>query len=174
MSNSLTTDSDTQDYGIQFWGLKCNPKIKVLLWKMSHNGLPTMERLHSRLPQIAATYPRCSLQVESTFHCFFSCSHSIGVWQKLGHHLVPMNLQSQQPWRWLDHALQQILSNSRSPQLITHFVFTLWSIWLARNLHVFEGKQLLVEEILSRAGNLAIEFSTASTLFLSSLSFSSS
>ncbi|MED6121612.1 hypothetical protein PIB30_031829 [Stylosanthes scabra] len=91
-------------------------------------------------------------------HCLFSCPIAMEVWQKLGLHLIPSHLQLQPPWKWLDEGFQQILSNSHNTHLMSRFVFTLWTLWLARNLFVFEGTPSSPEDILSRVGNLSTEF----------------
>ncbi|MED6149098.1 hypothetical protein PIB30_059237 [Stylosanthes scabra] len=48
------------------------------------------------------------------------------------------------------------------------FILTLWKLWLARNLFIFEGKTLIPEETLAQAGSLTSEIEHQLNLPISS------
>ncbi|MED6147182.1 hypothetical protein PIB30_117526 [Stylosanthes scabra] len=124
---------------------------------MSHDGLPTMERLHSRLSHVSPICTRCSLLPESAFHCIFECPVSAAVWSKLGQKFTPSSLSAESPWKWMNEVITRVQSSPDSKRRLLTFGLTAWKIWLPRNLFIFEGKSLLPEEILAHAGSLSLE-----------------
>ena len=65
------------------WTLRVPAKIKTLVWKVTHNGVPVKQQLRNRIPTIDDHCPWCLNELESMMHCFVTCSHSKQVWNLL-------------------------------------------------------------------------------------------
>ncbi|KAL4337982.1 hypothetical protein AHAS_Ahas12G0164600 [Arachis hypogaea] len=135
------------------WKLKCQPKIKIFLWKVMHEGLPVKERLHSRIQMVNPICNRCDATVESILHCLTQCPESENAWKIAS---LPWTNQETETWRWWLW-LQEQLKERRQMQKETHLAAILtWQIWKMRNLRIFEAKVISPQEVvaIARSGTL--------------------
>ncbi|XP_026396272.1 uncharacterized protein LOC113290899 [Papaver somniferum] len=69
------------------WNATCPQKIRLFLWKVSHEGLPTFKTLHSRHIVDNDTCPICKLQPETVKHCLFQCEKEKRTWNLIVAHI---------------------------------------------------------------------------------------
>lgn len=67
------------------WILQLPTKIKLLIWRVSLNFIPTMDNLfYKRLTQSKSkTCPKCKVAVETLWYVFCECPVSIETWKIL-------------------------------------------------------------------------------------------
>lgn len=66
------------------WRLNVPQKIKVFLWRVCMDCIPTRIRLQSRGIECPASCLFCQRNLENAFHYFFTCPGSISVWEREG------------------------------------------------------------------------------------------
>ncbi|KAL5158112.1 putative ribonuclease H protein [Glycine soja] len=59
------------------WELEVPPRVKVFLWRLCSNCLPTKTNLRTRGIDCSFICPLCEHEIESTFHTVFSCSQML-------------------------------------------------------------------------------------------------
>lgn len=113
----------------RLWKLHCPPKLKIFLWQILNETLPTATLLNSKyiLPP-----PYCSLcgELDDTTHCFLSCP----LFTTLRHRISWIN------WAQLDFRQffsKHIDCGHQSWSVKALFVF--WHIWIARNNAIFRN-----------------------------------
>ena len=62
------------------WKLNLNDRLKLFLWKIAWNILPTMERLGQLFPISDTHCPLCKVADDSLSHLFFECFFARVVW----------------------------------------------------------------------------------------------
>ncbi|KAF7815200.1 reverse transcriptase [Senna tora] len=118
------------------WHLKCHTKLRYFIWACINNALPTRAILNRRTTHIPPYCPLCNYEPESIDHILRNCFHSKRVWDTNG-------FSSSDPIAfntWLKH--NATLDNAHLlgiPHNLV-FIYTLWSIWLARNSLLFKDK----------------------------------
>ncbi|KAG2333953.1 hypothetical protein Bca52824_005133 [Brassica carinata] len=142
------------------WKLNIPPKMKLLLWKASHNALPVSERLAAR--QIIPN-PKCinCEEAETVIHMVFLCPSAREVWRKFPSK-VELNLDNvtnfAEGWRRVKRIICLPPTGVLSENLA---VWTVWSIWLARNQRIFREEKTCPLEVMNRAVRLAREWHQA-------------
>jgi len=119
------------------WNLNVMPKIRVFLWQLCHNSLPSRAILSQRGIQLDPSCPVCHTELEDTDHIFFHCPLAKQTWELATlHNWLPSNPfhSSTLPARDQLHAL----ALQKSP-LLTRVALLLWSIWKARNNLTFNN-----------------------------------
>lgn len=76
-----SSESAMEKFWTCLWGLSIAPKIKIPLWKVYNNILPTRKNLSRRLPTISAICSLCSEAVEVLQYIFFRCCVMLEVWK---------------------------------------------------------------------------------------------
>ena len=66
------------------WKLKCPEKIKLLLWLVFHNALPTNCLRYQRGLAMSAQCSRSGEEDEDVLHCLRDWSFSSAVWRSIG------------------------------------------------------------------------------------------
>ena len=136
------------------WFKEAIPRFAFTMWLVTHNKLPTLDRLQ-RVGIISSnSCPVCHAEPESVDHLFFACSYSRQTWA-----IVMAGLPVPQPTTWavLLHSLSrppanQLLQNADFKRRISALVYY---IWLERNYRNFEHLQLTPSS-LARLVNSAI------------------
>ncbi|KAJ4778130.1 RNA-directed DNA polymerase (reverse transcriptase)-related family protein [Rhynchospora pubera] len=128
------------------WNFKqIQPKVKIFLWKLCSQILPTVLRLSKRIPTIDPICPRCKERDETDYHIFFSCTASRAAW-----FISPLSIRSDRITQSVPEFLEHIFQ-TQDPSNISLFCNILWSIWEHRNQWVFSQKMTSPESILNRA-----------------------
>jgi ribonuclease HI len=82
-SNSNTSISPLRpQFWNSIWKLKLNDRLRLFLWKITWNILPTTERLgHLFDVNLDSSCPLCKVDEDSLYHLFFGCSFARIVWR---------------------------------------------------------------------------------------------
>ncbi|KAJ9159617.1 hypothetical protein P3X46_025114 [Hevea brasiliensis] len=72
--------SISKDVWKSIWSLDMQPKIKVFMWKVMLNALPSKENLYRRGITLDFNCPICQREVKSIEHILFWCDHSKVAW----------------------------------------------------------------------------------------------
>ena len=68
------------------WKVNVMPKIKVFLWQLCHNSLPSRGTLFRRGLQLDPTCPACLNDIEDTDHIFLHCPMARQIWDMAAAH----------------------------------------------------------------------------------------
>jgi hypothetical protein len=64
------------------WSLPTTLVIRNFCWKLCHDLLPTKTNLFSRKVVVDPICPICNGELETIFHCLWSCPAAVGFWQE--------------------------------------------------------------------------------------------
>jgi len=112
------------------WSIKVTPKIKIVLWRLAHNCLPTGQQLRKRnIPayDLCCHYGRD----ETTEHAFLTCQYVAESWRELKKRCGLKKLLKPfvSPRQWIFDVLAGCTDREA-----TIFVIFLWHILEARNI----------------------------------------
>lgn len=130
------------------WNLKVPPKIKIFLWKISHNILPTNEMLYTRLhnTNIDITCRICNNAVENITHIFRDCTTATHCWKHLLKWwevaFIPPSMED-----WLWKAFTTANHTPYKDNWQTTLSAMLWTLWLNRNEEIFNDKTSTLEQL---------------------------
>ena len=148
------------------------PKIKVFLWQLCHNSLPSRGTLFRRGLPMDPLCPACLNDIEDTDHISIHCPLARQVWNlAVAHNWLP-----QFSFPTLIAPLRDQLHDLATQDYphITRVVLLLWSIWKSRNALVFNDDASNPMGTLLRAKRSWAEWklqdSSSSTLSSSSTS----
>ncbi|KAL5790036.1 hypothetical protein ACOSQ2_004924 [Xanthoceras sorbifolium] len=121
---SLKGSSSCPDskWWLALWNLNIPPKVKIFIWRVCHNAIPSLCNLCSRKIVVDPCCSRCGDAPESSAHALFWCSSVRPIWE------------SSVFWDILN--LQNAVCHSKSPRVSADLVS--WSLSL---LHEFQGTQ---------------------------------
>ncbi|PRQ19970.1 putative ribonuclease H-like domain, reverse transcriptase zinc-binding domain-containing protein [Rosa chinensis] len=134
--------------------LQTLPKIKLFLWKATHNILSTKANLFHRHIARSPLCPICNLFPETIEHVLFTCPWSAASWfAHMFSYKIPFN---QLPTfdSWLSHLSSLPLSS----EFYTHISFLPWRIWKQRCLSVFKHQPPNPIHVAHSAASAAQEF----------------
>ena len=152
------------------WKLDVMPKIRVFLWQLCHNALPSRGTLLRRGLQLDPLCPMCSMDIEDSDHIFMHCPMAQKVWDMaVQHQWIPS-----QPFVHYGTPLREalhLLAQNHYPRL-SRVVLLLWSLWKSRNAFIFRREVPTPMGTLLRAKRNWAEWMlhTASSVPTSSLS----
>ncbi|KAL4362884.1 hypothetical protein GQ457_04G002440 [Hibiscus cannabinus] len=125
------------------WGVSLPSKVKINMWRVMNNFLPTFANLQTRRLSVNVCCPLCKSEAESTHHLMRDCVFVKELLGAQGIHLTI--LYHDAPWReWLALALTRLDSSQRHALMVTF-----WAVWYARNKAVHEALQPSVFNSLS-------------------------
>ncbi|PNX95563.1 ribonuclease H, partial [Trifolium pratense] len=137
------------------WKLKVPPKHSHLLWRVLHNALPVKNNLFKRGVRCDPLCPRCSNSMETIHHVFLDCEWAKQTWFASA---LTLNLGQNQLtdfYDWINYMI-----NNTNKECIEKITAIMYGIWYARNVLVFQGKNLPPQEISSTALNQLQEYQT--------------
>jgi len=155
------------------WNLDVMPKIKIFLWQLCHNALPSKGTLLRRGIQIDPLCLACNKDIEDTDHIFLHCPVAQKVWDlAVPHQWIPSSSFAHQGPS-LREGLH-LLAQNQSPHL-TRVVLLLWSIWKSHNALLFNRESTTPMGTLLRAKRSWAEWRlrTSSSTLTSTISSSS-
>lgn len=125
------------------WNLKIPPKIKVFIWKVCKNILPTKTFLHSRLKNnsISTICRSCNSDQEDIQHIFKSCPRAKIIWTFVDKWWKGVDFQlDDNDWLW------KLYTAIKQPQQISQWQTTvsaaIWTLWLSRNEVIFKNQKI--------------------------------
>lgn len=122
------------------WTLRVPPKIKLFIWKLINNVLPTGLFLASRIPNFRhATYCRhCNEQEEDITHIFHDCIHAKHCWSFVDKWWMKLDICTISN-DWLYQIFRVADSTSYKDHWQSTISATLWTLWLHRNESIFKN-----------------------------------
>ncbi|XP_074283027.1 uncharacterized protein LOC141607574 [Silene latifolia] len=137
------------------WKLPCQPHIKIFLWKIARNILPTADILIRR--GLIVDHACCffNLESETLAHLFRDCCITKRLW--FASHLgIRVDSSSNIPFTaWMNNFLSYFsLSGNHEPYQVLHFSLLLFAIWKHRNNVIFRDCRVNPAAILQEADML--------------------
>lgn len=148
----LLTPYEERVYWDFIWKLKIPQKIRLFLWKVHSNALPTKDLLASRgiLANNETWCPQCRASIETIWHIFCDCPVAVEVWSKI---MCWWVISRPFKYNYTLHELWNKFSGSKSKKIkaVWRIVVaaTLWALWLNRNGIIFKDLSLNSEEIIA-------------------------
>lgn len=129
-----STSESHKEVWRKIWNLNAPNASKMLLWRASHDSLPTNLNLFRRKIRESPFCPICECEDESALHALWSCLSAQDVWS-----LGPRRLQkiSFVPRHFFD--LVSFLFNMLPEEEMEVFTCTTYLVWKRRNSFVFEN-----------------------------------
>jgi hypothetical protein len=129
----------------KLWNLKIPPKYSTLIWRLLQNALPVNKNLNKRGINCYPLCPRCHETIEDQSHVFSKC-----IWAQQTWFASPLTIRFDQQNQSFNNWLENFITNGSTQNL--EFVCALcYHIWKARNLLVFQNKNIPVMEIIHNA-----------------------
>lgn len=116
------------------WKLKLPPKVRIFLWRVSHNLLPTNAKIAAINPAFNSLCPKCGVDVETLMHALRDCGKTRDV---LTHGGVDGRILSSE-WNTGIDWLESVIRFLDKPAFKC-FNLVLWNIWNDRNNMLFKG-----------------------------------
>jgi hypothetical protein len=123
------------------------------MWRILHNSLPVRTELNKKGVRCSILCPRCNSKTESITHIFMQCPKVARIW--FGSSLT-IKFPDQPNPNFIDWLYEFIIYNDESA--LISIASILYNIWHARNIKVYEDKDLLEEDIILRADRNIHEF----------------
>lgn len=128
------------------WKLDIAPKLKIFLWQVLHNGLPTRVNLSFRNIDVPTICPFCNSHLETQDHLFLSCPKVLFLWSSQHVQLWLKFTYSQTNIQDLFRFLRTSVIRS-TPKIVTF----LWSIWKLRNAMIFNTVPFSLNLVFTKA-----------------------
>uniref|UniRef100_A0A803QHU6 Reverse transcriptase domain-containing protein n=1 Tax=Cannabis sativa TaxID=3483 RepID=A0A803QHU6_CANSA len=144
-----STSNNQRDWWKYFWNLNLPPKIRIFVWKVLHNILPTAAALFKKKVLTSAECSLCASNWESIGHALFGCKHAKAIWK-----ISTFQLDLSKAQNMFNGDYLQNLSTILSQQDFELLLCILWGIWTDRNKVVHGGSSRLHAAII----NYAIRF----------------
>ncbi|KAK9041573.1 hypothetical protein V6N11_016668 [Hibiscus sabdariffa] len=125
------------------WGVSLPAKVKINMWRVMNNFLPTYANLPARRLNVNNCCPLCGSEVENIQHIMWEC---VFVKELLGAQGIQVaNQHPDVPWmEWMALVFERLNSVQRHALMVT-----CWVVWHARNKVVHDGVQPSVTNSLS-------------------------
>jgi hypothetical protein len=116
------------------WRLRVPGVVKVFLWRVGHNSLPTRANLFKKQIPQDPLCPVCGLFPETVEHILWSCASATAVWMEGNRKIQKLSFVAMDGctcWKglrpyWTDEDLEWVAVVARR-------------IWLRRNSFIFQG-----------------------------------
>lgn len=119
------------------WKLHLPPKIRIFLWSICQNALPTRDNLFQRHISPDPVCALCATHMPETLeHLFLLCPWTLKVWShpQIGIHIIPTEIRRIDAW------IEDRLTQHRNSPGLDIVGALLWQIWKARNRFIFSHK----------------------------------
>ncbi|KAK2637920.1 hypothetical protein Ddye_025715 [Dipteronia dyeriana] len=115
-----------------FWKLNVPSKIKVFLWKVCHDWIPTNFNLARRRVHIDGLCSFYKISMETTFHALWECNRLKKTRREW---LVQVSAIGVDPNNFFDYIFNYFYKISRDQKEL--FCVVVWRIWFGRNSHLY-------------------------------------
>lgn len=144
------------------WSLSIPSKVKMFLWRCSHNAIAVLSNLCRKNINISPYCPRCHSKHETLEHMLFQCKLSREVWCGSPFGFVVSgswnSIHFSEWWFSFPHTSQ---SSEDAADMGALFASICWFLWKARNKLHFDGLRWDSSSILEKASALCSEFKAA-------------
>ena len=110
------------------WMAKVVPKVRIFMWRLIHNIVPTVQNLRGKGLQLVNRCCVCDQEGESTFHVMFECKRNCIIWGRVYPRVIELLQRADVGDFW--QGLFQQLHRDNSLEL---FCIICWLIWTNRN-----------------------------------------
>lgn len=119
------------------WQLTSSSKVRLLIWRILHEALPTSEWLLKWHLRSTAFYFRCEAPVETLVHALRDCGKSKLLWLQLRPNIHSSDFFSEElkPWVLKNLACKDPVEGI--PWAII-FIHAIWLLWFWRNMNLFD------------------------------------
>ncbi|KAK3226642.1 hypothetical protein Dsin_006504 [Dipteronia sinensis] len=152
-NDRCSASNPNSKWWLRLWNLNIPPKVRIFLWQVCNNDIPSLLNLQSRKIISNTTCSRCKKGVEDSAHALLWCPKAKKVWYKttfwsimekfIGYHSLDLI-------RWL-------LDNVKKDD-IEAWCMVLWSSWLNRNNFIHNNKVIAPDELLNWVFSFLKEF----------------
>lgn len=160
-SAKLNTEGKQKEFNWRknIWNVKCSPKIRQFLWKMTHNALAVGESLLKRGMLVDGRCKRCG-ESESVLHVMFHCPFAKKVWDSCPAMFLPTESSVSSVEGLLKDATR-IVNLPPVGLAVPLYPWICWVLWTSRNQLCFEDKSSSESEVLAKAIKTAREWQNA-------------
>ncbi|KAL0458285.1 UNVERIFIED_CONTAM: LOB domain-containing protein 29 [Sesamum latifolium] len=136
------------------WQAKIPSKVKVFIWRICTDALPTAANLNRRIASTSFSCPFCNDDMEDIPHMLFHCPFARQVWSlsNIGWHSLSMHTHDAFQW------MMSLLSNLMTDDLYRALIIC-WCIWWSRNSKLMKEKFLSPDQIICFAAKYLESFS---------------
>lgn len=126
------------------WKSEFPSNIKIFLWKLLIDRLPTRLRLHKLHLNPSPICVLCREHDETSDHLFSACIITQHIWNRLPRSIPrPFNTQTFAQWRWGVATGYQICLGA----------WITWFMWKMRNYYIFQTQPIILPEVLRKTKN---------------------
>ena len=131
---NITHDQESWKFN-WIWKLNVMPNIRIFLWQLCHNTLPTRANLLRKGIYVDPVCPACLSEIEDIDHLFVGCHMVKKTWDLTVSH----NWLTSQPFPQSLPSVWEGLHNLYTARnsYLTRVAILSWSIWKSRNSMVF-------------------------------------
>ncbi|XP_040956169.1 uncharacterized protein [Gossypium hirsutum] len=140
----LSLQTKTKTFYNKLWKLHIPTKIKMTIWRISWDYIPSFVNLKIRKVVLNTLCPRCGCFEENSWHIFIECPRSMEVWDQLNLSWV-LNQNINNIWGWLTWVFDR-----GSEEQLHFFCCCLWFIWFSRNHLIYEKRLMSGSEIAKK------------------------
>lgn len=116
-----------ENFWKKFWRVGVPARVKVAVWRIFHNGLPTKEGLKKRGVMTDFICMLCGQKGEDATHLFMNCWWARALWNRLDISFTDEE-RSDEPKGWLWSTFE-----TKNLSDIRKVLVALWAIWSNRN-----------------------------------------
>ncbi|CAM8966227.1 unnamed protein product [Rhodiola kirilowii] len=129
--------SKSTSFRNKVWKLKMQGKVKLFIWRLFHDYLPTAGNLLQRGCKVDSECKICGFEYEISMHTFIECWWARAFWKKhnINCDFLDMNLSSTSDWVWY-------CFHTRNTYELVLFCYGARVIWHNRNM-TFHAKESL-------------------------------
>ncbi|KAK5834916.1 hypothetical protein PVK06_010596 [Gossypium arboreum] len=138
-----TVNTDSSGVYKKIWELNLPPKIRIIVWQITKDYIPTAVNLYNRRISSSPSYPSYSEALENFMHTLLVCGPAKDVWQSMGVDWSNFN-ESMDFCTWINLVFQD-----RRHDFGEIATTTAWALWQARNKRTMEGKGQSAQDICS-------------------------
>ncbi|XVF85746.1 hypothetical protein PTKIN_Ptkin17bG0142100 [Pterospermum kingtungense] len=126
------------------------PKVEVFMWQLLKGRVAVKQNLVARnlLSVDNANCVFCRGAIESVSHLFFVCPVSWKIWCHWCWRWGIQWVGSNEPWACFEQWLELLPRKQCDKVWRMSFGAILWSIWLIRNEHIFQNKDIIFEQLV--------------------------
>ncbi|KAL9687706.1 hypothetical protein QQ045_032113 [Rhodiola kirilowii] len=145
----------------KLWRLKIQGKVKVFIWRLFYDYLPTARNLIKRGCKVEATYKVCGYDNETSLHTFIYCWWARAYWETLNINSDFLSLQITNTSDWIWYCFNTLCADD-----LVIFCYGARAIWYNRNLLVHEKCGLELEEACISTRALAAQYTNPNHKFV--------
>ncbi|XP_030923018.1 uncharacterized protein LOC115949893 [Quercus lobata] len=146
----------------KIWNLNAPEHLKMFLWRIGVNVLPTRENLLKRFDVVDSSCVHCGADPESAIHVFFTCTVARALWHSAcwGFRAYEAHIQSSEDIiKLVLEPLTSICPNSESWRVSLNMALTLDGIWNLHNQVLFHEDKADIQAATQQIQFRLVEFS---------------